>query len=486
MINQVSIKAFIMLVGVLPIMSFSNSKFLLDETELSLLISEGDSLKFFSDINCTESKEQIIYTTQSEYALVSTSAPVFTKKTVSIVSNNQYGESEEITLSNKDVSLILDQDQEIPRFVVFNERGKVYCSLDMGLLNFPNHFSYRCLTKDRKVITAGVLKSQPIAIHDPVRKLVNDNINNTDIDFILKDNIVIECFKSSNWLGVTFTINVNVTPMELNYYREDIVAMLKMDYDEMDNLNELEAYNTDENEYDEVDEFIESENIVSDNLNPQDATDEPEPEISQAIPAKAVPKSEAEDNPNLGTRNVPKLEETITAEEKDAIQKEAEDKLYRLQDSFVKLGNRDYSAQQKQRERETTVQDLFINERANVGVSSVNSDVISNYLIGDYLLRLERMISGAYQKVEIVFSEIHRVSNFKKNPDGTWSATVTFSQQFTGFGNLDGDVKYSDVTQKSVTVIIRRIELFTGDSTPEVYWEVLLSDIGVNQTEPFK
>jgi hypothetical protein len=375
----------------------------------------------------------------------------------------------------------------------------------MGLLDIPDHFSYRCLTKDRKIITSGILKSQPINSLSSVRKLVNDNINNQDIDVILKDNIVIECFKTSNWLGSVYTINVNVSPTELEYYRNDIIAMLRQGYAKMDNATQLEASITDTDHAEVTDDELEPDSDAAEltlaEAEPNDEMDTTEKPVEEPADihktdstsiidtgGEATVTIETEAKPkNMGIRSMPpKLDETITPEDKDAIQREAEDKLYRLQDCFVMLVNRNYTAQQKERQRETTIQDLFINERANVGVSSVNSDVVSNYLIGDYLLRLERMITGAYQKVEIVFSEIYRVSNFKLNPDGTWSATVTFSQQFRGFKDIDGkETSYSDITQKNVTVRIRRVELFTGNSTPDIYWEVLLADIGVNQTEAF-
>lgn len=515
MFNPLNIRIFCLLIGFMPL-----SNIMTDKSEPA---KEHSSYIYYSNIdlgdlplfngavlNCTQSERQIVYSSEYANPIVTVSAPIISGKAVYLKSVDSQGDTTQVSLSTKSISLILDQDMEIPGFLVFNKRGKSYCSISMGLLDFPDHFSYRCLTKDRKIITAGYLKSNPIVAHEPVRKLVNDNINNADIDLVLSDNIVLECYKSSNWIGSTYTINVNVTPMELDYYKDDIIAMLNEGYSKMDNSRELQEATADQDNTAEIEnisiadndpivintaenekeETLESETIISENEEVQETAAETEsvsePEVSEVIPIIEETTTNEENNRNLGARNVPKLDDTITPEEKEAIQREAEDKLYRLQDCFVMLVNRNFTAQQKQRERETTVQDLFINERANVGVSSVNSDVISNYLIGDYLMRLERMINAAYQKVEIVFSEIHKVSNFKRNPDGTWSATVTFSQQFKGFGDVDGkQLSYSDVTQKNVTVIIRRVELFTGDSTPEVYWEVLLSDIGVNQTQPF-
>lgn len=506
-------RIFCLLIGTIPFFNTINNSSQLSNDHSYDHLAQSQSQVFYdvAVLNCTQSERQIVYSSEYANPIVTTSAPIISGKAVYLKSLDAKGDTIQLSLSTKSISLILDIDSETPGFLVFNKRGKSFCSIDMGLLDFPDHFSYRCLTKDRKIITGGYLKSSPVIAHEPVRRLVNDNINNVDIDLVLSDNIVVECYKSSNWLGTSYTINVNVTPLELDYYKDDIIAMLNEGYSKMDNSKVIQDATTNQDNpaetenisraddaalvvktaENEKEETVESETTISENDIAQETLTESESEsdseISEVVPIIEVTTDEVENNRNLGARNVPKkLDNTITPEEKEAIQHEAEDKLYRLQDCFVMLVNRNFTAQQKQRERETTVQDLFINERANVGVSTVNSDVINNYLIGDYLIRLERMITGAYQKVEIVFSEIHKVSNFKLNPDGTWSATVTFSQQFKGFGDVDGkQLSYSDITQKNVTVIIRRVELFTGDSTPEVYWEVLLSDIGVNQTQPF-
>jgi|SRR5690554_4972296 len=523
MINPLNKNVLYLLIGFMPLFSLINdrSDLLVEQKDHNHPITiQSYNTAFYQDrvLNCTQSERQIVYSSEYANPIVTTSIPIISGRAVYLKSVNPSGDTIQTGLSTKDISLILDTDAELPGFIVFNKRGRSYCSISMGLLDFPDHLSYRCLTKDRKIITGGYQKSNPIVAHDPVRKLVNDNINKVDLDLVLSDNIVVECYKTSNWLGASYTININVSPLELDYYKDDIIAMLNEGYAKLDNSKQLEASTAEEDDdlADEA-EMVDSESVESekdevidmvavateiDKIPKTEGAESEEQEELEPIDEKVADAeievdkvedspiqanvSEPEENRNIGARNVPKLDDIITPEEKAAIQREAEDKLYRLQDCFVMLVNRNFTAQQKQRERETTVQDLFINDRANVGVSSVNSNVIHNYVIGDYLLRLERMISAAYQKVEIVFSEIHKVSNFKRNPDGTWSATVTFSQQFRGFADVDGkQLGYSDVTQKNVTVIIRRVELFTGDSTPEVYWEVLLSDIGVNQTQPF-
>ncbi|MCA1752175.1 MAG: hypothetical protein LC670_10365 [Flavobacteriales bacterium] len=514
---------------------------------------------------CTESVNQSIYTTKAEEPIQSSTKPMISGKRLEYSVGLLMQDREEESQRLKDVVMVMDYNADIPVFIVFNKRGKPYCSAHGPLLDFPDHYSYRALTKDHQIITAGILPSEPIRPGQAMRRLVNDNINKEAIDDVKTDNIVMECYKTKNWMGDTYSIRINVSPDELDNYRNDIISMIQKGYDQLTTVEEVpEEAEEDESEEDfshdgrtplfamesggakdlntssgsakagspepvlrreeapapikkneekdveedpaEEDEDLaaaaeEEEEIVKeqpDSGEPtgvEDSIDEimeDELTVEETVDEQAVEASENEEQEvakepaNLGARNVPKLEDEITDEEMLEIQEQAEMKLKELESVFVKLTNRKLNSGQKERVRTSAVDELFINERAHVAVSSLNSEELTYYPIPDYLYRLETLIAGAYQEVEIAFSEIHKVTNFKPNPDGTWSATVTFSQQFKGYKDLDGrQPTYSDITQKNVTVKIRRVELFTGDSTPDVYWEVLLADIGVNQTNPF-
>lgn len=504
---------------------------------------------------CTESVNQSIYTTKADEPIQTSTKPMISGKRLEYSIGLLMQDREEQSQKLKDVVLVVDYNSDVPVFIVFNNRGKPYCSAHGPLLDFPDHYSYRALTTDHKIITAGILPSEPIRPGQAVRRLVNDNINKEAIDDVKTDNIVIECYKTKNWMGDTYSIRINASPDELDNYRNDIISMIQKGYNQLTTVEEVpEEAEEDESEEDfshdgrtplfamesggtkdlktssgsaktgspepvlrreeapapvkkneekeaeenfalEVEEEEQERSESSEPTEVEDSIDEimeDEPAVEDelnepAVEAREEEKQEvAKESANLGTRSVPKLEDEITDEEMLEIQEQAEMKLKELESVFVKLTNRKLNSGQKERVRTSAVDELFINERAHVAVSSLNSEELTYYPIPEYLYRLETLIAGAYQEVEIAFSEIHKVTNFKPNPDGTWSATVTFSQQFKGYKDLDGrQPTYSDITQKNVTVKIRRVELFTGDSTPDVYWEVLLADIGVNQTNPF-
>lgn len=467
---------------------------------------------------------QTIYTSKADEPIQTSTLPVISGKKLEYTVGLLMQDREEQSLRLKDVAMLFDYNADIPVFIVFSSRGTPYCSKDTPLLDFPDHFSYRALTKDKKIITAGILPSEPIRPGQATRKLVNDNINKEAIEDVEEDNLVIECYRTKNWVGETYSIRVHATPAELDKYRYDIMRMMNLDYEALENVVEMSAEEEVEEKEDfsydgegalfvaqskeaapvasKADDPTSERVVIAPEPTAEEMVKEPEPatekEVVEPTELDAV-EDEAEEikeemeaappeveNANLGKRSVPKLEDSISDKEMEEIQSQAEFKLKELESCFVKLTNRKLNPAQKKRVRESAVEELFINERAHVAVSSLNSQELSFFPIPDYLLRLENLISGAYMEVEIAFSEIHKVTNFKPNPDGTWSATVTFSQEFRGYKDVDGrQATYSDITQKNVTVRIRRVELFTGDATPDVYWEVLLADIGVNQTEPF-
>lgn len=182
---------------------------------------------------------------------------------------------------------------------------------------------------------------------------------------------------------------------------------------------------------------------------------------------------------NLGKREMPVRNE-ISDEEKEEISRKAKIQLEKLKECFQVIVDRDISSHIKKAKRENTVKTLFVNDRKEVTVSSLNRDDFKFYVIPVYLERMENLY---YKRVEIDFNEIHKVTDLKKAPDGTWTGTVTFSQVFRGYDDFDSaQPRYSDITHKNVTIVVRRVESFTGGSRPEVEWIVLLGDIGVNET----
>ena len=119
---------------------------------------------------------------------------------------------------------------------------------------------------------------------------------------------------------------------------------------------------------------------------------------------------------------------------------------------------------------------LFVNEQATVEVSSINRELINYYEIRKYLKLLEKL---QYDKVEISWSDVHYVSKLRKGTDGNYYGTISISQRFTGF--IDGKIVYTDQTDKNIEVVLKRPSYDFGGEKKE-YWEILLSDIGVQET----
>jgi hypothetical protein len=86
-----------------------------------------------------------------------------------------------------------------------------------------------------------------------------------------------------------------------------------------------------------------------------------------------------------------------------------------------------------------------------------------------------------YDNVDIKWSELKYASEFELQPDGSYRATISVQQTFSG--KVDGVVTYGDITNKNVTVTLRQYEKLT-DKGFQKRWDVFLGDIGVASTEP--
>ncbi len=120
---------------------------------------------------------------------------------------------------------------------------------------------------------------------------------------------------------------------------------------------------------------------------------------------------------------------------------------------------------------------LFMNEDNVVEVSSLNSTENKRFKIRDYLLKIKML---PYKKVNIEWVDIFFASNFTQRPDGRYEATVSISQRFSGTKNEGGI--YTDLTKKSILIVIDQAEIATGPNV-EKFWEVFLGDIKVEETK---
>ncbi len=84
-----------------------------------------------------------------------------------------------------------------------------------------------------------------------------------------------------------------------------------------------------------------------------------------------------------------------------------------------------------------------------------------------------------YSNVSIVWHNAQYVSNFTKQPDGTYSALVAFEQEFTGVKAGEASYTYHDVTQKRAEVVVKVWDHKTQSGKKEAYMDVFLGNIGV-------
>ncbi|UZR99433.1 hypothetical protein [Chondrinema litorale] len=120
---------------------------------------------------------------------------------------------------------------------------------------------------------------------------------------------------------------------------------------------------------------------------------------------------------------------------------------------------------------------LFIDEKRMMEVSSVNRTDVTKYKLRTYFEKLKLL---KYDEVRVSWSDISYVSKIEKGEDGNFYGIVTFQQKFEGF--IDGNLEYSDITKKNITVILKTYDKYIeGEKT--TLWDVYLGDIGVVNTK---
>lgn len=114
-------------------------------------------------------------------------------------------------------------------------------------------------------------------------------------------------------------------------------------------------------------------------------------------------------------------------------------------------------------------------------VSSINrstgEEKRSKQPISNYLERLKNL---NYSEVRVSASKSYYIDDIHPLPDGTYGATLTYSQIFVGYRigkNEKPYVAYRDITKKTIEVIIEKRQY--GDVAK---WVILLSDISVAGT----
>jgi hypothetical protein len=172
----------------------------------------------------------------------------------------------------------------------------------------------------------------------------------------------------------------------------------------------------------------------------------------------------------------------VAAQPKQPTLSEEEYKDYR-QKSIAKVGqfsdylqvivDRGFSMNERDLAIKNALQ-LFLPE-TQIEVSSKNRKGVTKLPLEMYLKRLKML---PYGNVQIKWSQIEYVSELKQEQDGNYYGTIIGNQTFTGYGENNQNVLYSDITKKSVRV---KLEAYQKDveGQSKTNWTVLLGNIGV-------
>lgn len=136
------------------------------------------------------------------------------------------------------------------------------------------------------------------------------------------------------------------------------------------------------------------------------------------------------------------------------------------------------SGDEQKREIATAMLLFNNNEKRLVTVTSKRNPQPVTKPVKQYLNDLAQL---RYSKVNIVWHNAQYVSNFVKQPNGTYAALVAFEQEFTGIKTGEVSYTYHDVTQKRTEIIVKVWEPKTKKKGKELYMDVFLGNIGVTE-----
>ena len=153
------------------------------------------------------------------------------------------------------------------------------------------------------------------------------------------------------------------------------------------------------------------------------------------------------------------------------------EKTKRLSGYIEQITNKELSSIVKDKAVDQAI-GLFERPDNIVHVSNATTGTQKEHLITRYLGSHLRMLN--YDLVKIEWADIQYASDFELQMDGSYTAVVSIQQRFTGM--VDGEVYYSDVTNKNVQIKLRTYEKVQEGRTT-VLWDVFLGDIGVVSTK---
>jgi hypothetical protein len=118
--------------------------------------------------------------------------------------------------------------------------------------------------------------------------------------------------------------------------------------------------------------------------------------------------------------------------------------------------------------------DLFISDTVLIQVSYCNKEksIYFRKLI-DYLKRLSQL---NYDEITIEWVECAFVENLKKADDGNYYGIISFVQKFTA---KKGENTYSDITRKTMEVVLKPYKKPNELAEDQWVWEVFLSNVSI-------
>lgn len=227
-----------------------------------------------------------------------------------------------------------------------------------------------------------------------------------------------------------------------------------------------------------------SESKKIDVITTNTASSQPEKTLDQTVDTAYVSIAKTE-SPQSLISDAPaplistKTKVALTDLEKDELMIKAKEKVETLGGCFEVLASTKVSNTFKDENQKIAI-NLFIHDSVEVAVSSLSRKAYKHFKITAYL---KKMRTYNYTDVQISFHNVSKVSNLRKNPDGTYTGIITFSQVFKGF--IEGVPVYADRTDKNVEIIIKAREVFAGELQASIAWDVFLGNIGVDQTSPY-
>lgn len=209
-------------------------------------------------------------------------------------------------------------------------------------------------------------------------------------------------------------------------------------------------------------------------------------------PVVEVPNIEVSEK--KATESIPPIEQNITeaspkkTPEPDAIKifteeemaefhNRGQSKIKMLETFIQQIGSKTTASYIASEAIENAVR-LFDSEDRTVEVSSLNRPEKSSFKIRTYFNRLKML---SYDEVDITWADFNYASQFVRARDNTYRAYITFVQRFTGV--KDGQVVYTDVTEKRQEVILKSYKKTIEGEENEI-WDVLLGDMSVEHTQP--